>query len=72
MRWMMALFLVACGGTKSTDTSDSSVDGDVWVCDPVGADPVMGGLLNAPLADDVEVIVKTPQHPGVPGPEGLL
>ena len=71
MRWFMFMFLVACGGTKTTDTSDSSVDVDTWVCDPVGADATMGALLNAPLADDIEVVFKDPQHPGLPGPDDL-
>jgi hypothetical protein len=31
----------------------------------------MGALLNAPVASDVQVIVKTPQHPGDPGPDNL-
>ncbi|MEM9459161.1 MAG: hypothetical protein AAGF11_33590 [Myxococcota bacterium] len=40
-------------------------------CDPEGADAQMGMLLNAPVAADVEVIVKTPQHPGPAGPRDL-
>jgi len=41
------------------------------MCDPVGATPEVGALLNAPVAADVEVIQKTPQHPGAPGPVDL-
>jgi len=40
-------------------------------CDPKGANPEMGALLNAPVDSDVEVIVKKPQHPGKPGPKDL-
>jgi hypothetical protein len=68
----------ACGdddtsGSDDIDASMTSDDAAVggYVCDPEGADPEMGELLNAPLEDDVEVIVKTPQHPGDPGPENL-
>lgn len=52
------------GGTNTDQTP---------ACDPKGANPAMGALLNAPLAADVQVIKKTPTHPnpGNPGPGGL-
>ncbi|MBL4634800.1 MAG: hypothetical protein JKY56_13080 [Kofleriaceae bacterium] len=67
--------LVACGGdgdSSAVDAAGNSSDGDVaFVCDPVGANPGVGALLNAPLDSDVEVVMKTPQHPGNPGPLDL-
>ncbi len=67
--------LVACGedgDSSPVDAAGNSSDGDVaFVCDPVGANPGVGALLNAPLDSDVEVVVKTPQHPGNPGPLDL-
>ncbi|MFT4628297.1 MAG: hypothetical protein ACI8PZ_006992 [Myxococcota bacterium] len=63
--------LISCGGKNGGDTSDSAPVTSDFVCDPVGADPVMGGLLNAPLEADVEVVWKEPQHPGAPGPADL-
>ncbi|MBX2803831.1 MAG: hypothetical protein KTR31_39510 [Myxococcales bacterium] len=69
-------FSAGCNGPETdTDTTTTDVDTgtptEQWECDPVGANPEMGGLLNAPLEDDVEVIDKTPAHPGDPGPVGL-
>jgi len=52
-----------------TDTSPGEVA--LFACDPVGANPEMGALLNAALDPEVEVIQKVPQHPGSPGPEDL-
>ncbi len=69
----LALALCGC----PTDDDDPPVGGDTdgdtdgAVCDPAGVDPQMGMLLNAPVAEDVEVIVKTPQHPGAAGPNDL-
>lgn len=40
-------------------------------CDPVGANPAMGALLNKPLAEGVQLVKKKPTHPGNPGPKGL-
>ena len=50
---------------------EQETSGGNFECDPVGANPAVGELINAPVADDVEVIVKTPQHPGGPGPDNL-
>lgn len=61
----------ACGDETSSSGVDANNGEDEYVCDPVGANPEMGSLLNAPLDGDVEVIVKTPQHPGDPGPDNL-
>ncbi len=67
----------ACG--DDDDGTSIDVDGGVtidasgteFVCDPEGANPAMGALLNAPLEDGVEVVTKEPQHPGDPGPTDL-
>lgn len=70
------LSFVACGGdddgtSEGTDAGPGD-DGAVgFICDPAGAFPAMGALLNAPVENDVEVIVKEPQHPGDPGPANL-
>ena len=72
-----SVFLVsACGGDDDGGANESDagadLDGSVeFVCDPEGAFPAMGALLNAPVDSDVEVISKEPQHPGDPGPESL-
>jgi len=74
--------LSACGddGSDLNDTNDAggtdsqggtTTGGIGYVCDPVGANPAMGQLLNAPLGSDVQVIIKQPQHPGHPGPTNL-
>lgn len=68
------LAFAACGdddGGSSADANNTSNDAAGFTCDPVGANPEMGALLNAPLESDVEVIVKNPQHPGDPGPDNL-
>ena len=69
------LLLAGCpaGDDGNADTTGETGEGETegFVCDPAGANPEMGALLNAPVADDVEVIVKDPQHPGQPGPENL-
>ncbi len=76
MTLAMTLATPACesGGDDETTAGDTDASGETEgpaECDPVGATPEVGALLNAPLEADVEVIVKTPQHPGVPGPVGL-
>jgi len=70
---MAALTLVGCKKKDAAaDSADSGyVDYSQLECDPVGANPEMGALLNADLDSDVEIIVKDPQHPGDPGPLNL-
>jgi hypothetical protein len=65
--------VAACGDDSggSPDASSNVFDAAGFTCDPVGSNPAMGALLNATLEGDVEVIVKTPQHPGDPGPTNL-
>ncbi|MEN0067754.1 MAG: hypothetical protein AAGA48_36835 [Myxococcota bacterium] len=75
-RWAMLILLGVAAGCPATDDVDpvetsETGDQEMYECDPVGADPQVGELLNAPLADDVEVIIKEPQHPGNPGPGNL-
>lgn len=67
----------ACGDddpTPPNNTPDAGmVDADAgtgYVCDPADDTP-QGMLLNAPLDPSVQVINKTPVHPGDPGPDGL-
>jgi len=69
----LTLLFATCGDDDGQSTIDASniVDANGFVCDPVGANAEMGMLLNAPVDSDVEVIVKTPQHPGNPGPNNL-
>jgi len=76
LAFAMTCLVGACGddgGSGNTpDANDGAFDADVaYVCDPKGANPAMGDLFNAPLASDVEVITKEPQHPGDPGPSNL-
>lgn len=59
------------GGGGDIDAGMEPDAGMEYMCDPVGANPDVGALLNAPVDDDVEVIVKQPQHPGEPGPDNL-
>ena len=69
-----SLLSFACGDDGGQGEADASLGFDAdtqFVCDPMGANPAMGALLNTPLETDVEVIVKTPQHPGDPGPTNL-
>lgn len=71
-----ALGAVACGddGDSNSDVDATVSDDDAsvaFVCDPVGAVPAVGTLLNASLDTDVDVIVKEAQHPGNPGPLNL-
>lgn len=69
-----SLSLLGCGDDGGTGNPDAAPDpGDAagYTCDPVGPNPGMGALLNAPVDSDVEVIVKAPQHPGDPGPNDL-
>jgi len=65
--------LTACdGGGDAGDSGDTEGDTDgVGQCDPQGPNPEQAALFNAPIEDDVEVIDKTPTHPGDPGPENL-
>lgn len=64
---------VACGGDDDDPMGDppDADPGSTYTCDPMGSNPAMGELLNAPVDSDVTVVMKTPQHPGDPGPEGL-
>lgn len=70
-----ALVATLAAGVSCSDDADgmgeSGDGGTDEVCNPDGPTPEMGALLNAPVEDDVEVIVKTPQHPGPAGPDGL-
>ena len=71
---MLALLGTALIGGCDGDDDDTSTrrDGGVssYVCDPA-TDTPRGMLLNAPLDPEVQVIQKTPTHPGDPGPDGL-
>lgn len=71
----LALPVAGCGDDEQTGmNADARTTDEVdagFVCDPVGDDPAMGALLNAPVESDVQIIVKDPQHPGDPGPENL-
>lgn len=71
----LALCLVNCENddpaASDDETGADDGSGDGGVCDPVGSTPEVGALLNAPVAADVEVIQKTPQHPGLAGPTDL-
>lgn len=69
LRYLLPLMLLV-GCPADDDPTDSETDG-VVECDPVGDNPIMNGLLNEPVQADVEVITKTPQHPGDPGPDNL-
>ena len=65
--------LAACDGDDGTDPPDSGARMDSGMqetCDP-NAGPEHVQLLNAELEDGVEVVKKTPRHPGEPGPQGL-
>lgn len=72
---VLGFALTACpetdDGNGNGDGETGNDDGADGSCDPVGDNPEMGALLNAPVAADVEVIAKTPQHPGPAGPENL-
>ena len=71
---LTTLALAGCPSTSGDDGDMDTETGDEvgeFECDPVGAIPEVGALINAPVDDDVEIIVKTPQHPDAPGPEGL-
>lgn len=70
------LFLAAAVASTCADPDDDDMmgdddDDDGWECDPVGANPEMGMLLNEPLDPAVQVVQKVPQHPGNPGPLNL-
>ncbi len=72
----LLMLSLACGDDDADNvTNDDDVSGMTEGvpadCDPVGAVPEVGALLNAPVEADVEVIIKTPRHPGPPGPENL-
>ena len=64
-----ALALSACG--DDDNKSDGGNTPAAWSCDPVGANPAMGALLNEPVDSGVTVVNKTPNHPGDPGPLDL-
>ena len=70
-----ALCLTACDGAG--DTGDGgATDGETddtagAACDPEGPNPAQAALFNAPVEADVEIVQKTPKHPGEPGPENL-
>lgn len=74
---LAALSFSACGNDDDDGPSgvaDAGIGADAaveYVCDPVGGNADQGGLFNAALGDDVEVIVKQPSHPGFPGPVDL-
>jgi hypothetical protein len=75
---LAGLSIGACGGDdddnsgNTPDSGNATFDaGTEFQCDPVGANAAQGTLFNAPVADDVEVIVKEPTHPGAPGPTDL-
>lgn len=65
-----AAFVSACNEDEP-GMADDDGNVDPEECDPEGVDPEMGALLNAPVAADVEVIQKVPQHPGAAGPLDL-
>lgn len=70
------LIAAACGddGANAPDAQMSDAAPDATggcVCDPVGAFPAQGTLLNAPLKTDVEVLVRAARHPGCAGPGSL-
>ena len=69
------LSFAACGdegGSEAADAAVRAADANTaFQCDPKGANPEMGDLLNAELDQGVEVIVKEPVHPGNPGPTDL-
>jgi hypothetical protein len=71
------LVAAGCGDDGGGNSSDADVNDTIdasveeYTCDPVGANPAVGLLLNAPLDSSVEVIVKDPRHPGDPGPSNL-
>jgi hypothetical protein len=80
---IIAAFLVLALGAAACDDepTDMNPDGGMMMmnndsgmqmeeCDP-NEGPAHVQLLNAPVAAGVEVIMKTPQHPGEPGPNGL-
>ncbi|MBA3393167.1 MAG: hypothetical protein H0T89_11005 [Deltaproteobacteria bacterium] len=69
------LMAAACGDDANTPTDAATIDAvdaaEGCICDPVGAFPQQGALLNAPLKTDVEVLVRQPRHPGCAGPKNL-
>lgn len=74
---MSMLLAAACGDDGNNPAPDAEM-GDAapdafggCVCDPVGAFPAQGTLLNAPLKTDVEVLVRATRHPGCAGPGSL-
>lgn len=69
------LCLTACDGGGDADDAGAT-DGDTddtagAACDPQGPNPEQAALFNAPVEADVEIVQKTPTHPGEPGPENL-
>lgn len=73
--WLgLALVLASipsCSDDSDDEKENIGTDAAEFECDPVGANKKMGKLLNAPVDDDVEIIVKKPKHPGSPGPLDL-
>lgn len=70
----VATLFLACGddsGKGDADAGEKDSGPEAFVCDPKGANPEMGDLMNAPLGNEVEVIEKEAQHPGDPGPLNL-
>ncbi|GEM_PF-2651136 len=66
------VYVAACDKDPESTGADMDTSGDGSpLCDPVGENAEVGGLLNAPLGDHVQVVHKVPQHPGAPGPKGL-
>lgn len=72
---LSSLAFTGCDDDATPADTDGETEGGTDdggpACDPEGAQPEQAALFNAPLADDVEVIQKTPTHPGAPGPDAL-
>lgn len=69
---LLSLFFFSCDDDSNVVVEPNQPgDGTEFTCDPVGANPDLGEIVNTPLEEGVEVIVKTPTHPGNPGPENL-
>jgi hypothetical protein len=70
----VALALSACDGdddgSHPPDGGVAMDSGTPPVCDP-NAGPAHERLSNAAVAPGVDVVKKTPRHPGAPGPSGL-
>lgn len=68
---LAAALTTGCPESEPPEEDTQETDEGAAECDPVGEIPQVGELYNAPLEADVEVVVKTPQHPGAPGPRDL-